>query len=321
MGVTVYGNGGMNTDYPGNATCLNPSAPSGTYCAGAAGVNLEQLFINGSYSRKINATNSFGVSLIFAYQRFEATGLASFGNVPGGFDVSNDPANLSNNGVDSSTGFGAKLGWQAEVTPEFAFGISYQTEMRMSEFDKYAGLFAEQGGFNIPATWTIGMAYTLANKSKVVLDVQQIMYSDIASVGNPMMPALINCFGSPSAPPSDQCLGGDNGSGFGWDDMTIVKIGYQWMMANMPGWTWRAGYSQGDQPIPDSEVLFNILAPGVMEQHVTFGFTRDLPNNREFNFAFMYALENDVTGPNPLGDGQQIKLQMRQWEIEGSYSW
>ena len=53
MGVTVYGNGGMNTQYPNDATCLQPGG-SGTYCAGGAGINLEQLFVNGSYSRKIN---------------------------------------------------------------------------------------------------------------------------------------------------------------------------------------------------------------------------------------------------------------------------
>jgi long-chain fatty acid transport protein len=314
MGITVYGNGGMNTDYPGSA-----AGGAGTFGAGAAGVNLEQLFINGSYARKFNATNSFGVSLVFAYQRFKATGLNSFA----GFNLSNDGNNLSNNGTDTSTGFGFKLGWQGEVTPELTLAASYQSEMQMSEFDKYKGLFAEQGGFNIPATWTVGLAYSLPNKSKVVLDVQKIMYSDIKSIGNPLMPALGNCFAANggTGAPSSSCLGGDNGPGFGWEDMTVVKIGYQWAVASMPGWTWRAGYSKGDQPIPDSEVLFNILAPGVMEQHLTFGFTKELPGNREFNFAFMYAPENDITGPNPLGDGQRVTLKMRQWEIEGSYSW
>ncbi|MGD8572432.1 MAG: hypothetical protein PVH98_08215, partial [Gammaproteobacteria bacterium] len=116
-------------------------------------------------------------------------------------------------------------------------------------------------------------------------------------------------------------LGADGGAGFGWDDMTIYKLGYQWTMPTMPGWIWRAGYSHGEQPIPDSETIFNILAPGVMEDHFTFGFTRELPSNREFNFAFMYAPENSVTGPNAMFPDQEIKLQMRQWEIEGSYSW
>jgi long-chain fatty acid transport protein len=306
----------MNTEWEGgSATFITPggfASPSGTYGDGTTGVNLEQLFINGSYSRKINATSSYGVSLIFAYQRFEAKGLGTFGD----FGLSSDPTKLTNNGTDTSTGFGAKLGWQGEVMPALVLGVSYQTKMRMSEFDDYAGLFAEQGGFDIPATWTIGLSYTLQNKSKIVFDVQQIKYSDVKSVGNSMMPALQQCtFGD-----SSKCLGEDGGPGFGWDDMTIFKIGYQWMMPNMPSWVWRVGYSKGDQPIPDSEVLFNILAPGVIEQHLTFGFTRDLGSKTEFNFAFMYALENSVKGPNPLDPAQEIELEMSQFELEASYS-
>ncbi|MGD8927090.1 MAG: outer membrane protein transport protein, partial [Thioalkalispiraceae bacterium] len=63
VGVTVYGNGGMNTDY---------SASANVFGAGEAGVNLEQLFINASYSVKVNPSNALGVSAILAYQRFEA---------------------------------------------------------------------------------------------------------------------------------------------------------------------------------------------------------------------------------------------------------
>jgi len=292
-GLTVYGNGGMNTDYPSSA-----GGGAGTFYAGAAGVNLEQLFVNGTYSRKIGEKSSWGASLIFAYQRFKATGLGSFSI------FSSDPANLSDNGTDTSTGFGVKLGWQGEVSPGLTLAASYQSKLSMSEFDKYKGLFAEQGGFDIPSTWTIGLAYDKAGPGTVTFDVQQIMYSDVASINNP--------FASAGA------LGQDNGPGFGWEDITIYKLGYQW--STSPDWTWRVGYNHGDQPIPSSEVLFNILAPGVMEDHLTFGFTKKTGANTEFNFAAMYAPENSVTGINPL-DGQTIELKMHQYELEASWGW
>jgi len=178
----------------------------------------------------------------------------------------------------------------------------------MSEFDKYSGLFAEQGDFDIPATWTAGLAWKVQPKMVLTFDVQQIMYSDVAAIANPLLPNL-----------QTSQLGNSDGAGFGWEDMTIYKIGFQWETS--PEWTWRAGYSHGEQPIPDSEVLFNILAPAVMQDHITFGFTRNLANNQEFNFAAMYAPKNDITGPNPLGDGQTVKLEMTQFELEASYSW
>ena len=55
------------------------------------------------------------------------------------------------------------------------------------------------------------------------------------------------------------------------------------------GWTWRAGYSYGSQPIPDREVLFNILAPGVEEQHLTFGFSKLINDTKQISVASMPA--------------------------------
>jgi len=316
-GVTVYGNGGMNTDYPASA-----NGGRGTYAGGkGAGVDLSQLFINLSYARKLGQSSAWGAGLILAYQQFEATGLAAFGAGAQTFNVSASPDNLTDNGRDSATGYGLKLGWQSELTPGLTLAASYQSEMKMSEFDDYSGLFAEDGGFDIPSTWTIGLAYNVSSRSTFVLDVQKIMYSDIRSISNPFMPALFQCFPNTNAGGGNdptKCLGTNDGSGFGWEDITVVKIGYQWQAG--PDWTWRLGYSKGDQPIPDSEVLFNILAPAVIEEHVTFGFTTLINPTSEFNFSFMYALNNKVTGPNPLGSGQQITLEMDQFELAGSYS-
>jgi len=312
-GVTVYGNGGMNTEYP-----VSANGGQGTFGGGkGAGVDLSQLFVNLTYARKISQSASWGAGLILAYQQFEATGLAAFGAGTGAFNVSSSPDNLSDNGKDSSTGYGVKLGVQGEITPGLTLAASYQSEIKMGEFDDYSGLFAERGGFDIPSTWTLGLAYNLSATSTFVLDVQKIMYSDVKSISNPLSPALFQCFPAGGNDPS-VCLGTNDGPGFGWEDITVVKIGYQWQAGT--DWTWRVGYSNGDQPIPDSEVLFNILAPAVIEEHVTFGFTTLITPTSEFNFSLMYALNNEVTGPNPLSPGQQITLEMNQFELGGTYS-
>ncbi len=301
-GVAIYGNGGMNTDYPAfdsSSTCGGPA--TGTFCAGATGVNLMQLFVNASYSRKINASSSWGISLIAAYQQFEAKGLLSFNSL----NFSASPSNLSDNGTDSSTGFGVKIGWQGEVSPGLTLGASYQSKTSMGKFDKYKGLFAEQGSFDIPATATIGLAYKTTPSSTLAFDVQQIYYSDVASIANPI------------ASPGQ--LGDSNGPGFGWEDMTVYKIGYEWSTSS--NWTWRVGYSHGSQPIPNSEVLFNILAPGVIEDHITFGFTQKLSPTSEWNFAAAYMPSKSVSGTNPLWPSQTIELKMYEYQLEASYSW
>jgi long-chain fatty acid transport protein len=181
----------------------------------------------------------------------------------------------------------------------------------MPKFDKYAGLFAEQGDFDIPANWTAGIAVLATPDLTFALDVQQILYSGVKSINNPFRPADLQ---------TGKLLGTADGPGFGWEDMTVVKFGVQYEGGN--GWAWRGGYSYGKQPIPTSEVLFNILAPGVVEHHITLGASKAISPSNEISLALMTALSKSVTGPNPLEEpGQQtIEIEMNQWELEVGFS-
>lgn len=189
----------------------------------------------------------------------------------------------------------------------------------MSELDDYSDLFAEAGGFDIPASTKLGLSFNATNNARLNLDVEFTEYSDIGSVGNPMA----NIAGCPTAglggTDIESCLGGKNGAGFGWDDMTTYKLGIEWTASDTT--TYRFGYSYGEQPIQSADVLFNILAPGVMEQHVTFGMTKKRANGGALSFSLMYAPENTVKGPNMFDPTQTIELKMRQLEFEVSYLW
>ncbi len=315
VGIAAYGNGGMNTDYQTvvnrDPATGNPVS-TGTYGGGNAGIDLKQLFINASYSKQINNEHSLGASLIFAYQTFKATGLGAFGAL--GF--SNDPTKLTDNGDDSSMGFGVKLGWQGDITKDLTVGVSYQSKMSMSEFDDYAGLFAEEGGFDIPATAIIGIAWKTSDKSTLVVDLQQIYYSDVASIGNDGVNNLFAC-GAAGGAPNPSCLGGSTGAGFAYDDMTVIKIGYEWEQNDI---TWRVGISDGEQPVSDKDTILNILAPAVIDTHITFGFTMPIDSASEFTFSAMHALSNDIGGATQFDNAQTVELEMDQFEVQGTYT-
>jgi len=299
IGIAMYGNGGMNTDYP--ASTFYGSSPTG--------VDLMQVFIAPTLAAKLSPTSSIGVTPIFAAQFFEAKGLQFFGGPPNGpYNYSANNTKLTNNGHDTSMGFGGRVGYLGKLTEQISIGLSYQTKIYMEELDDYAGLFAEQGDFDIPSNWTAGFAYMPTPEVTVAVDVQRIYYSGVRSINNPLLPNLGNSL-----------LGNDDGAGFAWDDMTVFKIGLQW--ARSEQWTYRFGYSYGDQPIPSSDVLFNILAPGVIKQHASFGFTYTFANQSELDFALTYAFEEDVSGVNPLTGFENITLTMNQWEVGLGYSW
>jgi len=221
-----------------------------------------------------------------------------------------NPTSLTDNGHDTSTGFGAAAGIWWAMGDAVSAGFSYNSKMSMSELKDYSDLFADDGGFDIPASTKFGISFNGSNNVRLNFDIEFIEYSDIGSVGNPMT----NLFACPTAGAGgtdlESCLGGKNGGGFGWEDDTM---------------TWRAGYSYGEQPIQAASATFNILAPGVMEQHLTFGLSKSKPNGGTWNFSLMYAPENTVKGYNafdgPNETGQLIELTMSQFEFEVSYLW
>jgi len=353
VGVTVYGNGGMNTDYnrgsnsperllaidrfvasisPDNP--LPPDDPTrifafdglgicdqnggGVYCGGRSGIDLSQLFINLSYSRKINDRTAVGGSLILAGQAFEARGLSFFTPFTKTAASGGDAKNLTNNGHDTSFGAGFKIGVQGEVTDGLTLGGAYQSKIWMSKFDDYKDLFAEGGDFDIPPTATIGLSWKPASQHNINVDYQYIWYESVDAISN--RNHLDRCL----AGDLQYCLGGSKGAGFGWKNMGIIKFGWQYDYS--PSTSFRAGYSYGKQPIRSSEVLFNTLAPAVLEHHITAGLTQQLTKQSEWSLSLMYAPEKTVKGTNSFtGDetfgipSQDIKIKMSQFEIEASY--
>jgi long-chain fatty acid transport protein len=305
IGVVIYGNGGMNTEYPTMTFHDSTSA--------ITGVNLEQLFVGATYAIQVAEGHSLAVQGLFGYQKFSATGLGTFA------PFSSDPANLTGNANSTATGFGFKVGYQGMIGKMIRVGASYQSKINMSEFDRYAGLFAEKGDFDVPANWQAGIAVIPTEALTILLDVQQILYSGVRSIANPM--DLVN--NSPMLPtgpnPDFKPLGDADGWGFGWEDMTIIKFGIMYKLQS--SWTLYGGYSYGKQPIPESEVMFNILAPAVVESHITVGFSKSINKSNEVMVSFMYAPENSVLGANPLEvpNQQTIEIKMSQFQIEIGY--
>jgi long-chain fatty acid transport protein len=277
LGVTVYGNGGMNTTYPqGNFNC--GQGPANALCgSGGLGVDLMQLVIAPTVAYKLAPQHAVGVSLLIGYQRFKAQGLQAFANTP---NFSSDPTRVTNNGTDSSTGVGLRIGYQGRLGDSVTIGAAYAPKMNMGKFDKYRGLFAGGGDFDIPSHYSIGIAFTPTPHWTLAVEAGRINYSDVAAVGNASLPRAQ--------------LGAANGPGFGWQDIDVFKIGAAWHLS--AAWTLRAGYNRGDNPIRPADVTFNILAPGVMKDHYTAGFTWALDKDSEISGALMVAPRQTVRG-------------------------
>jgi long-chain fatty acid transport protein len=301
-GVTVYGNGGMNTNYPQGSFNCGGGAANMLCGSGALGVDLMQLIVAPTVAYKLNPRHSVGVSLLLGYQQFRAKGLQAFDNAPGFPPFTGAPGSVTDNGYARSHGVGIRLGYYGRLTDSLSVGAAYAPKMNMSRFKAYAGLFADHGDFDIPEHYSVGLSFAATPSLTLALDVERIRYSRVGSVGNASSVPLP--------------LGAAGGPGFGWKDVDVLKLGLQWRVS--PAWTLRAGFNRGDNPVTAENVSFNILAPGVMTKHYTAGFSWAMSGADELSAALMIAPRQSVSGPSLFnavlgaGAGGNETIGMRQ---------
>lgn len=279
LGVSIFGNGGMNTDY---TTPILLFDASGTR---DAGVDLAQMFIVPTLAYKLDDKNIIGLGINLVYQRLELDGVQNFKG------MSMAPTSVSDNGYDDSKGIGFRIGWLGHLSPKFSMGATYQAKTNMSKLDRYKGIFANHGDFDIPSNYALGFKFQTNDKTVVALDVMRINYSESASVGNTREPSL--SMGIP--------FGANGASGFGWKDQTIYKIGVSYDYS--PNLTLRAGFNHGNNPLRSSDTLFNMLAPGVVENHATLGATLKMKDGSDWTISYMHCFENNLDGSNSIPAG------------------
>ncbi len=366
LGLAVTANGGMNTRY-GDADAGNgniytdafapaigftssfPGGPSGfagllesqgvpasaidpnlialgmnPNITPALGINLAQALITPTITYKFNDNHAVGFGPVIGWQRFRAYGLGLFQA------FSDRPDKVTNNGNDNSVGYGARIGYQGTFFDMFSVGAVATSKIYMDKFDDYAGLFAEQGDFDIPATFGGGLAIHFTPRLTVAADVSRIMYSDVDSMSNKgptadeFFAAFANALITGNGSLLPNALGKNDGWGFGWDDIWVYKIGVDYAYSNK--WTFRTGFNYAEVPFDDDQALFNVLAPAVVEKHVTAGFTYSPGQNSEITVAYMHAFRNNIdntyTGSgNFTGFSYGAKNDMYQNSIEASYAW
>ena len=184
---------------------------------------------------------------------------------------------MTNKGDDDAWGAGVRLGYTGNLTSNITLGAQYSSKIFMQEFDRYKGLFAEQGDFDIPSNFGVGIAVKVTPATTVAFDVQRILYGDVAAIANKgptadeFFTALGTVLGSGMPYGGAGSLGTDGGWGFGWEDTTVYKLGVNHELNSQ--WTLRGGLNYSSETIEPDQNLFNIIAPGIVQRHVTLGFT------------------------------------------------
>lgn len=323
-GLSLNG-GGLNTEYVGGASSFADGVPAlNARCQGSFGggapvpgtldpagfcgrgnpvtlADFVQVYVRGGYARRFGDSFSLGISPIVVLEYFKASGLSAFDR------YSVEPGRVSDQGHphSPSLGFGGRFGLLWSPYTGTTLGASYQTRMRVSRFEQYTGLVLGGGRLDSPETWNLGLAWHPGRAHLLAVDFERTNFSEIPVVGQRfdaqrfatgcVLPQLLL-----GAEPSDACVGGSNGPGFGWRDTLSYKFGYRVLPA--PNLALSLGYTWTRRPVSSSQALFNILAPGVTQDHYAAGLSWRLRPQLSFNIAGLYSPRRGVKGHNPLSN-------------------
>ena len=320
VGAAMIG-AGMKTEFnqtANNSACtqVGCTVPYATvfnllnnYAATEAGVELYQIQMLPSIAYKINKTHAVGATFVMAGQYFRAEGFEDFadagftGTSPQSLTEAQD--GLTGQGFSHSFGMGYRLGWLGKFLDEnLTLGVNYSAKVHMNKFSRYDKLFAEQGDFDIPENWTLGLAYKIKPDLTVAFDIQRVNYTGVASISNrgPSAANPSSFFELCETGNTDPCLlGGSKGLGFGWTDQTIFKLGFDWQYTEKLAL--RMGFNHGDSPIPEDQVLFNLMAPATVEDHLTLGIEYKFNEDYWLSVNYMHAFLKTIKGPTAFGVG------------------
>lgn len=307
VGFAMAGLGGGGTVFKPNVMASpffpNTSWPGAPLTAGdSAGIDLMQLIAPVTVAYKLNPQHSVGASLNLAAQRFKANGLWTMGWF-GGSGISADRAHLTNQGYDYSFGAGLKLGWLGKFMDDrVSLGATWMSRTYMTEFDKYRGLFAEQGDLDFPENFGIGLSLKPTEKLTIAADVVKVLYSDVASMGNAGVGTgtanggFLLVLGTLTLPGNPYRLGSDQGLGFGWEDMTVYKLGVSYDVND--DLTVRAGYNYARSPINREQLVLSSLAPATTQQHYSVGFTYQMKGELDWEISgvYMHVPRKELSG-------------------------
>lgn len=265
-------------------------------------------------AKRFNDKLSVGFSLNIDYQALSLK--EWFPNAMGGA--------LGQVGVDLGTpigamGYGFAVGVLYDVNDRITFGVSYTSEQSFSdmEYALHAGdvNFPIEGllytstkgqynvGLNFPQQYAVGAAFKATDALLITADVKIINYSstmDQIDVKGNFNTLDTTTFASGTASSMPLKIG--------WSDQTVFALGIQYHL-NDDTWL-RIGYNHGESPIKDEDVELNWAFPAVIEDHYTFGATRNLGENWQVNFSFVTAPENTVSGKGrgAIPAGSKISL-------------
>jgi long-chain fatty acid transport protein len=110
--------------------------------------------------------------------------------------------------------------------------------------------------------------------------------------------------------------------GFGWENILVLAVGGELLAGERVAL--RAGYNHNDNPIPDGLSFFNVAAPAIVTDHITFGIGVKVNRRFAINAGYYHVFQGKIDGPmyGPQGpmQGTSVKTVMTENSFQVEFS-
>ncbi|MCA9193317.1 MAG: outer membrane protein transport protein [Planctomycetales bacterium] len=277
FGLGGYGIGGFGVNFPTdpNNPILTPQPPLGGMGFGAIFSRFQLMQFSPTASYQLTPCWSIGFAPTVNWATLSITPFsAAAPNLDGTYP----------NGAigDDSWGMGFQVGtyYQAANSP-WNLGLSYKSTQwfqtyRINSMDSNGAYRQLAINLDYPSILSLGVAYRGFNRVRIASDVRYIDYKNTDGF---------------------QAAGFDaNGAvtGFGWKSIWASSTGLEYAISNRMFWRW--GYTFNESPISSQQMFYNSPAPGIVQHHLSTGFTRFCDSGWNISMAYQHGFENTVSG-------------------------
>jgi long-chain fatty acid transport protein len=185
-------------------------------------------------------------------------------------------------------GAGFQVGLFYELNERWNIGFSYKSPIWQEKWDFNAStpnLLGRRIGIqaSLPEILSWGVAYKGLPNTLVDLDLRYIDYKNTDLFGTKVIDG-----------------------GLGWQSVFAVALGAQYQPTDRI--TLRAGYLYNTNPIPAPLTLFNVQAPGIIQNTLSLGGSYLLTENITVSLAWMHGFRNAIEGSIFQIPGSSVRL-------------
>lgn len=295
IGMFLGSSAGGSINYPGDANnpFLSPTGPLGRLRLGSkfASATFLSTAFNIAYQVNdrlvIGAGPTIGTSLMSLTPAFFA----------GAGDANNDGLRTFPAATNGRPfwGGGVQAGATYQVNDALDLGFSIRSPLWFETF-RWKSENEVGVGQTIRLPWSMPMiisfggAYKGFDRLLLAADVRWFDYRTTKTLGTPV-----------------------SEGGVGWDSIWAFAFGAQYQLNDQL--SVRAGYVYNQSPIDETLTLFNVQLPAITQHQLSCGFTMQLTENVSSSLSYVYAFENEVSGPVIQAAGSTVGFDIESHSI------